>query len=121
MPFAQAGTDDLVSRVRCGWLAFRVLPCYPTSRSVIAICHADHVRQTGEILVQLTIIRTGKADGFQVVGHAGRAINYADLLWRFILTRRFVNHMAHLGEASRLEAVHVTDRLKGSGNHYARR
>ena len=75
---------------------------------------AADVRHADKVINEVQVVRGPLADRFEVVGHAGRAVDDADILGAAVLAGRLVDDMPDLGEGRRLKAV-ANDRLEGRG------
>ena len=62
-------------------------------------------------MTDLGIMRAALADGLEVVGHARRTVDDADVLGAAVLARSLVDDVTDLGEPRRLEPI-TDDRLE---------
>ena len=83
--------------------------------------NAAQIGHAGQVVVEFKIVRAAHAHGFEMIRHAGRAIDDADILDAAILPRRLVDDMADLRKAGRLEPVEAGDGPERRGQHQGRR
>ncbi len=83
-----------------------------TPSGPVVIRHTLDMRQASNILVQIHAEAAFVTDSFQMVGHAGSAIDDADIASGAIWLRARIDDMSDLWEARRLDAVFASGRCE---------